>query len=63
MGSIEHEWASLLGEIFEKLTAKHASITYEFDNLKLHGEKKETGGMSIPTGTITLSGKLTISSN
>lgn len=63
MGSEEQEWASLLGEIFEKLTAKHTSITYEFNDLKLQGERTGEEGISIPTGTITLSGKLTISSN
>ena len=30
----EQEWANLLAEIFDKLTQKHAAITYEFDNLE-----------------------------
>lgn len=62
MGSKEQEWVSLLGEIFEKLTAEHASITYEFKDLKLQGGKINKDGVSLPSGTVRVSGKLTISS-
>jgi hypothetical protein len=31
----EQEWANLLAEIFDKLTQKHASITYDFENLEI----------------------------
>ena len=55
----EQEWANLLAEIFEKLTQKHASITYDFDNLAMQG-KVEKNGKVVPTGTVSLSGKLTI---
>jgi hypothetical protein len=55
----EQEWASLLAEIFDKLTEKHASITYAFDDLEMKG-KVEKAGKTIPTGTVTLTGKLTI---
>ena len=34
----EQEWANLLAEIFDKLTQKHASITYDFDNLEMAGK-------------------------
>lgn len=37
----EQEWASLLSEVFDKLTQKHASITYEFKDLAVVGEKKD----------------------
>ena len=33
----EQEWASLLAEVFDKLTAKHAAITYKFDKLEMTG--------------------------
>jgi hypothetical protein len=49
----------LLAEVFDKLTQKHASITYAFDNLEMKG-KVEKAGKTIPTGTVSLTGKLTI---
>ena len=55
----EQEWANLLAEIFDKLTAKHATITYDFENLEMKGQV-ERGGKKVPTGTVSLSGKLTI---
>ena len=36
----EQEWANLLAEIFDKLTQKHASITYDFENLEMQGKGK-----------------------
>ena len=58
-GTEEQEWANLLAEIFDKLTQKHAAITYEFDYLvmacKIMKDKQV-----VPTGTVSLSGKLTI---
>ena len=44
---------------FDKLTEKHASITYDFENLEMKG-KVEKDGKTIPTGTVSLTGKLTI---
>ncbi len=58
----EQEWASLLSEVFDKLTEKHASITYNFDNLDISG-KVEKGGKKVPTGTVNIKGKLTITTN
>ena len=55
----EQEWANLLAEVFDKLTAKHAAITYEFDNLEMNGIV-ERNGKKQPTGTVALTGKLTI---
>ena len=55
----EQEWANLLAEVFDKLTEKHASITYNFDNLEMSG-KVDRGGKQVPTGTVNLKGKLTI---
>ncbi|MCY3854136.1 MAG: hypothetical protein OXF28_01415 [Thaumarchaeota archaeon] len=63
MGNEEKEWASLLAEIFERLTSKHASITYEFDNMTLEGTKSNTSDITIPNGKISINGKLTISSS
>lgn len=55
----EQEWANLLAEIFDKLTQKHASITYDFEDLEMKGWIEKEGA-KIPTGTIALTGKLTI---
>ena len=58
-GTEEQEWANLLAEIFDKLTQKHASITYHFDNLEMAGKIMKDKQV-VPTGTVSLSGKLTI---
>ena len=58
-GTEEQEWANLLAEIFDKLTQKHAAITYEFDNLEMAGKIMKDKQV-VPTGTASLSGKLTI---
>ena len=55
----EQEWASLLAEVFDKLTAKHAAITYKFDKLELSG-MVERNGKKVSTGTVVLTGGLTI---
>ncbi|MCV0401675.1 MAG: hypothetical protein K5777_06835 [Nitrosopumilus sp.] len=55
----QQEWANLLAEIFDKLTQKHASITYDFDDLGLKGVIQKDG-KSVPTGVVSLNGKLTI---
>jgi len=58
-GTEEQEWANLLAEIFDKLTQKHAAITYDFDNLEMAGKIMKDKQV-VPTGTVSLSGKLTI---
>ena len=58
-GTEEQEWANLLAEIFVKLTQKHAAITYDFDNLEMAGKIMKDKQV-VPTGTVSLSGKLTI---
>ena len=58
-GTEEQEWANLLAEIFAKHTQKHAAITYEFDNLEMAGKIMKDKQV-VPTGTVSLSGKLTI---
>ena len=39
-------WANSLAKIFEKLTQKHASITYDFENLELQGKVQKEGKMT-----------------
>lgn len=62
MASEEKEWATLLAEVFERLTAKHASMTYDFNGLTFESENSgKTEGTVVPTGRVKISGKLTIS--
>lgn len=55
----EQEWANLLVGVFDKLTQKHASITYDFEDLQMKGIVEKEGG-AVPTGTVSLTGKITI---
>ena len=48
----EQEWASLLAEVFDKLTAKHAAISYKFDKLELSG-MVDRNGKKVSTGTVS----------
>lgn len=50
---------NLLAEIFQKLTEKHAPIRYDFGNTELQGKIQKEDKV-IPTGTVSLIGKLTI---
>tara|TARA_B110000116_G_scaffold95733_1_gene83504 strand:+ start:142 stop:309 length:168 start_codon:yes stop_codon:yes gene_type:complete len=47
------------GRVFDKLTAKHAAISYKFDKLELSG-MVDRNGKKVSTGTVMLSGGLTI---
>ena len=59
----EQEWASLLAEVFDKLTAKHAAISYKFDKLELSG-MVDRNGKKVSTGTVVSSctGSVTVGS-
>lgn len=61
MKSLEGEWVKLLAEVFERLTAKHASITYDFSNVTFEADRANPQGKYIPTGRIKVNGKITIS--
>lgn len=60
MKSAEGEWVNLLAEIFERLTDKHASITYAFNDVTFELDKSNTGGKFLPAGKIKINGKITI---
>ena len=59
MKSQEGEWVNLLAEVFDRLGAKHASITYDFDNITFEGDRTESAKY-VPTGRIKINGKITI---
>lgn len=61
MTSKEKEWVTLLAEILERLTEKHASITYDFDGLTFESETvSDNKGITIPPVRVKISGKITI---
>lgn len=61
MVSKEKEWVTLLAEILERLTEKHASITYEFNELTFESETAtEDKGITIPPVRVKINGKITI---
>jgi len=61
MVSKEKEWVTLLAEILERLTEKHASITYEFNELTFESETAaEEKGITIPPVRVKINGKITI---
>ena len=62
MASKEKEWVTLLAEVLERLTEKHASITYEFNGLTFESETSaENKGIAVPPVKIKINGKITIS--
>lgn len=61
MVSKEKEWITLLAEVLERLTEKHASITYEFNGLTFESETAtENKGIAIPPVKVKINGKITI---
>ena len=60
MKSAEGEWVNLLAEVFERLTDKHASITYNFNDVTFELDKSNTGEKFLPAGKIKINGKITI---
>ena len=60
MKSQEGEWVNLLAEVFERLTAKHASITYDFNDVTFEADRAESTGKFLPQGRVKVNGKITI---
>lgn len=60
MKSAEGEWINLLAEVFERLTDKHASITYAFNDVTIELDRSNTGGKYLPAAKIKINGKITI---
>lgn len=60
MSTIEGEWVNLLAEVFERLTAKHTSISYDFDGITFEADRVDSEGKYLPTGKVKITGKITI---
>lgn len=55
------QWAEIIGQLFDRLTGKGASVTYTFDNLvvempKAHGP----GGQDLGSAKWTVNGRIVI---
>ncbi len=56
----EGEWVSLLAEVFERLTSKHTSITYEFNDVIFEADRVGEAGKFLPAGKVKINGKISI---
>ncbi|MEO9319483.1 MAG: hypothetical protein ABI361_02305 [Nitrososphaera sp.] len=55
------QWAEILGQLFDRLTGKGASVTYSFDNLVVDIPKAQgPGGQDMGSARWTVNGKIVI---
>ena len=55
------QWAEVIGQLFDRLTGKGASATYDFDNLVIDIPKAQgPGGRDMGAAKWTINGKVTI---
>ena len=55
------QWAEIIGELFDRLTGKGASVTYNFDNLVIDLPKaRGPGGQDMGSAKWTINGKVVI---
>ena len=63
-GSIQQastQWAEIIGQLFDRLTGKGASVTYTFDNLIIDMPKAQgPGGRDVGSAKWTINGKIVI---
>jgi hypothetical protein len=53
------QWAEVIGQVFDKITGKNMSMTYNFDNLVIDIPRAEgPGGQSIGSAKWTINGRL-----
>ena len=56
-----NQWAEILGQLFDKLTGKGASVTYSFDNLVIDIPRAQgPSGQNMGSAQWTINGKLVI---
>lgn len=60
MTTVEGEWINLLAEVFERLAAKHSSISYDFNGVTFEADRADADGKYLPTGRVTITGKIAI---
>lgn len=55
------QWAEIIGQLFDRLTGKGASVTYTFDNLVIDMPKAQgPGGQDMGSAKWTVNGKVVI---
>jgi hypothetical protein len=55
------QWAEIIGQLFDRLTGKGASVTYTFDNLIIDIPKAQgPGGRDMGSAKWTINGKIVI---
>ena len=60
-GEASNQWAELIGELFDRLTGKGASVTYSFDNLVIDLPRAVgPRGQELGSAKWTINGKLLI---
>ncbi|MDQ4014643.1 MAG: hypothetical protein M3136_02640 [Thermoproteota archaeon] len=55
------QWAEVIGQLFDRLTGKGASVTYEFNNLIIDMPKAQgPGGRDMGSAKWTINGRIVI---
>lgn len=55
------QWAEIIGQLFDRLTGKGASVTYSFDNLVIDIPKAQgPNGQDLGSAKWTINGKIVI---
>jgi hypothetical protein len=55
------QWAEIIGQLFDRLTGKGASVTYTFDNLIIDMPKAQgPGGRDVGSAKWTVNGRIVI---
>ena len=61
MQQISSQWAEVIAQLFDRLTGKGASVTYNFDNLVIDIPKAQgPGGREMGTAKWVINGKIMI---
>ena len=61
MYRMSSQWAEIIGQLFDRLTGKGASVTYTFDNLVIEMPKAQgPSGQDLGSAKWTVNGKVVI---
>jgi hypothetical protein len=60
-GQVSEQAVPILDQLMDKLTGRHASITYTFDNFKIDMPRAQAHGKQMMSGQVSIRGSITIS--